>query len=86
MGRLVWALFLEERDKIEGIWVDLSTRLVSDLQKSSMPVEGLSRGSSSMTLIIFIAFLQLGHIMKFTSLPANPYRKHHIESASLQNT
>ena len=34
MGKVVWALFLEERDKIEGIWVDLSTRLVSDLQES----------------------------------------------------
>ena len=34
MGKVVWTLFLEERDKIEGIWVDLSTRLVSELQKS----------------------------------------------------
>jgi len=35
MGKVVWALFLEERDKIEGIWVDLSTRLVLELKNQA---------------------------------------------------
>ena len=42
MGKVVWVLFLEERDKTEGIWVDLSTRLLSDLKKSGRPFESLS--------------------------------------------
>ena len=42
MGKVVWALFLEEQHKIEGTWVDLSTRLLSDLQKSGRPFESLS--------------------------------------------
>jgi len=41
MGKVVWTLFLEERDKIEGIWVDLSAPLVSDLQESGRPFESL---------------------------------------------
>jgi hypothetical protein len=40
-GKGVWALLLEKRDKTEGIWVDLSIRLVSDLQKSGRAVESL---------------------------------------------
>ena len=33
MGKGVWALFLEKQDKMEGILVDLSFRLVSNLTK-----------------------------------------------------
>jgi hypothetical protein len=43
MGKVVWALFLEERDKIEGIWINLYTRLVLELKNQV----GLSRASRS---------------------------------------
>jgi hypothetical protein len=43
MGRVVWALFLEERDKIKGIWINLYTRLVSEFKNQV----GLSRASRS---------------------------------------
>jgi len=49
VGKVVWVLFLEERDKLEEIWVDLSTRLVSDVQKPGSPVERLSTDSSFIT-------------------------------------
>jgi hypothetical protein len=42
MGKVVWTLFLEEGDKIEWIWIDLSARLLSDFQESSRPFESLS--------------------------------------------
>jgi len=53
VGKVVWALFLEERDKTEEIWVDVSTRLVLDIPKSRRPVESLSLDLEALDRLIF---------------------------------